>query len=77
MKVWNCVYLYGGCIEDQKVFRTKASATKWFEGHTEKLGGKEACDIGDYHVSNRWLHFFDSMVRSTTEVKCSLVEEEE
>ena len=77
MKVWNCVYLYGGCIEDQKVFKTKTSATKWFEDYTEKLGGKEACDIGDYHVSNRCLYFFDSMARSTTEVKCSLVEEEE
>lgn len=77
MKVWNCVYLYGGCIEDQKVFKTKVSAIKWFEDYTEKLGGKEACDIGDYHVSNRCLYFFDSMGRSTTEVKCSLVEEEE
>lgn len=77
MKVWACVYLYDGCIEDQKVFKSKLSAVKWFEGYTEKLGGKEACDIGDYHVSNRCLYFFDSMARSTTEVKCSLVEEEE
>lgn len=77
MKVWTCVYLYGGCIEDQKVFKSKLSAAEWFNSITEKLGGKEACDIGDYHVSGRCLYFFDSMVRSTTEVKCSLVEEEE
>ena len=44
MKVWTCVYLYGGCIEEQKVFKTKASAIKWFEGYTEKLGGKDICD---------------------------------
>lgn len=77
MKVWTCVYLYAGCIDDQKVFKSKEGATKWFERYTEPLGGKDICDIGDYHVSNRRLYFFDSLGLSKTEVKCSLVEEEE
>ena len=77
MKVWACVHLYGGCIEEQKVFKSKLNAADWFNSITKKLGGKEACDIGDYHVNGSCLYFFDSMGLGKTEVKCELVEEEE
>ena len=77
MKVWACVYLYCGCIDEQKVFTTREKALKWFESKTEHIGGKDACDIGDYSITKNSLYFFDSMRFGRTEVKCELVEEEE
>jgi hypothetical protein len=77
MKVWACVYIYAGVIDEQRVFKTREKAEKWFRGKTDKFGGKEACDVGDYHVSSKVLYFFDSMNLGKTEVKCELVEEEE
>lgn len=77
MNVWACVYIYSGVIDEQRVFKTRERAEKWFKGKTDKLGGKEACDIGDWSYSKKCLYFFDSMGLGRTEVKCELVEEED
>lgn len=77
MKVWVCVYLYCGNIDEQRVFKNRAKAEQWFFDKTEHLGGREACDVGDYTFSRKLLYFFNSMRQGTTEVKCMEVEEEE
>jgi len=76
MKKWACVYIYGGVIDELCVFTTRELAENWFVSKTEKLGGKEACDIGDYSISKKCFYFFDSMGLGKTEVKCELVEED-
>ena len=76
MKMWSCVYLYGGLINEVKIFKTKEKAYEWFKSITDAAGGWTVCDEGDYEVSEKVMKFYDSLGREDTEVYCEFVEVE-
>ena len=77
MKMWSCVYLYGGLINEVKIFKTKEKAYEWFKSITDAVGGWTVCEEGDYEVSEKVMRFYDSLGREDTEVYCEFVEVEE
>lgn len=69
MKIWTAVRLYAGNIDEMRAFPSREEAKFWFDDAVRNLGGKEACDVGDYHEGAKVLYFFDSMAGGRNELK--------
>lgn len=74
MKAWSCVYLYGGLINELRIFKTREKALEYFRSITEAVGGKDVCEEGDYEISDNVMRFYDSLGREDTEVYCEYVD---
>lgn len=68
MKLWAGVYLYGGLINEVKIFRRREEALEWFKSIADAVGGETVCEDGDYEVSDEVLRFYDSLGRQDTEI---------
>ena len=55
------IYLYGGIIEEVKVFSSKDIAKKWFDDYVEKCGGIDSCDPDWYldGTNSDEMYFYD------------------
>ena len=73
--VWSGVYLYGGLINEIRVFRTREKAHTWFMDIVDGTGDPEVmCDEGDFEDSEFLMKYYDSLGRQDTEVLIEPVE---
>ena len=78
MKVWACVYVYCGSIGEQRVFKNRDSAERWFKKKVEALVDKKNFDMEDCSFTGlKKLYFFNCLDLGKPEVKCELIEEED
>lgn len=74
-KLWNCVYMYGGLISDQKIFWTKEGAEKWFDEIVENNDNWEGVDV-EINKTEEYMTYYDGDDRHPVEMSCRLVEVE-
>ena len=68
-KMWNCVYSYGNCYADQKIFSTREKAEEWFDRITEN--GDGVTDKDDDFMS-----YYEYDERHPIDVSCLLLDVE-
>lgn len=75
-KMWNCVYSYGGLYTDQKIFKNREDAEKWFDtivDRDENYVDKERIELTKTENS---MTYYDGDERHPVEISCMLVEVE-
>lgn len=75
-KMWNCVYSYGGLYTDQKIFKNREDAEKWFDtivDRDENYVDKERIELTKTENS---MTYYDGDERHSVEISCVLVEVE-
>ena len=75
-KMWNCVYSYGGLYTDQKIFKNREDAEKWFDtivDRDENYVDKERIELTKTENS---MTYYDGDERHPVDISCVLVEVE-
>lgn len=73
-KMWNCVYSYGGIYYDQKIFKNKEDAEKWFDTIVGDSNPEES--YYELEKTDDRMTYYDGDERHPIEVSCCLVDVE-
>jgi hypothetical protein len=75
-KMWNCVYSYGGLYTDQKIFKNREDAEKWFDTIVD---GNDNCideEVFEMNKTDNFMTYYDGDERHPVEISCMLVDVE-
>ena len=75
-KMWNCVYSYGGLYSDQKIFKNKEDAEKWFDTIVDGNDNWIDEEIVEINKTDEYMTYDDRDERHPVEISCRLVEVE-
>jgi hypothetical protein len=75
-KMWNCVYSYGGLYTDQKIFKNREDAEKWFDTIVDGNDYELNEDCGYLIKADDSMAYYDGDERHPVEISCVLVEVE-
>ena len=75
-KMWNCVYNYGGIYGDQKIFKNKEDAEKWFDEIVDGNDNWTDEEIVEINKTDEYMTYYDGDERHPVEISCRLVDVE-
>lgn len=75
-KMWNCVYSYGGLYTDQKIFKNREDAEKWFDKIVDEDDNWIDEEREELIKTDDSMTYYDGDERHPVEISCMLVEVE-
>lgn len=75
-KMWNCVYSYGGLYTDQKIFKNREDAEKWFDTIVDGNDNWIDEEYVELNKTDEYMTYYDGDERHPVEISCRLVEVE-
>lgn len=75
-KMWNCVYSYGGIYSDQKIFKNREDAEKWFDTIVNGNDNWADEEIVEINKTDEYMTYYDGDERHPVEISCRLVDVE-
>lgn len=73
IKMWNCVYSYGGLYTDQKIFKNKEDAEKWFDTIVDGNDNYIDEEVSEMNKTDNIMTYYDGDERHPVEISCMLV----
>lgn len=75
-KMWNCVYSYCGIYSNQKIFKNKEDAEKWFDTIADGNDNWTDEELVEINKTDEYMTYYDRDERHPSKISCRLVEVE-